>query len=81
MVMTRRKDSQTLLQAENTSYNTLPNGDDGLGQQKSSTIGYYDSLRAVPWQTDNDYILTGYRRQIPSLSGCVKSAFTCMYLL
>lgn len=38
---------------------------------------YEESLRDVPWQTDNEYILSGYRRQIQSVKGCLWSAIGC----
>lgn len=46
-------------------------------QSESLTISYDESLAQIPWQTDNDYIRTGYRRHLPSIKACVGSAFTC----
>jgi len=40
-------------------------------------LSYADSLKEVPWQTDNDHILSGYRRQLPTIKSCVHSAFAC----
>jgi hypothetical protein len=40
-------------------------------------IDYHESLRTVPWQTDNEYILSGYRRQLHSIRACLWSAIAC----
>jgi adiponectin receptor len=40
-------------------------------------LSYSESLKQVPWQTDNDHILSGYRRQLPTIGACLRSAFAC----
>ncbi|KAK8861715.1 hypothetical protein IAR55_002538 [Kwoniella newhampshirensis] len=40
----------------------------------SRTMSYEESLKVMPWQTDNEYIRTGYRRAIPSIKGCLWSS-------
>lgn len=76
MVMAQRKNSQTPLNGVVKSYNGTANGAPNEPSEGPTTT-YQESLAKVPWQTDNDYILTGYRRQLPSLAACVKSAFGC----
>lgn len=55
-------------------------GPAGGKASKSRLTTYEESLRDVPWQTDNEWIVTGYRRQIPSIRGCLWSAVGCEYL-
>ena len=43
----------------------------------SRTLTYRQSQRLVPWQTDNEYVLTGYRKQAYSVRACVWSAVSC----
>ncbi|RSH94841.1 hypothetical protein EHS25_004647 [Saitozyma podzolica] len=40
---------------------------------------YHESLRTVPWQTDNEYILSGYRRQLHSIRACLWSAIAYLH--
>ncbi|WVQ78671.1 hypothetical protein IAT38_000758 [Cryptococcus sp. DSM 104549] len=56
----------------------LPPGDAGKPSQ-SLTISYDESLRDLPWQSDNDYIRHGYRRAIPSIKGCLWSAVSYLH--
>lgn len=55
----------------------LSNGNGRSDTKLSRTITYEESLNHVPWQTDNDHILTGYRRQLHTIKACVGSAFMC----
>lgn len=38
-----------------------------------------EALREMPWIKNNDAILSGYRRRIPSVRGCMWSAIGCTY--
>lgn len=40
-------------------------------------LSYEESLRLLPWQTDNEYVTSGYRRQLGSIRGCLWSAVAC----
>jgi hypothetical protein len=44
-------------------------------------LSYEESLRLVPWQTDNEYVLSGYRRQLGSVKACLWSAVSCASML
>lgn len=48
--------------------------DDAAGRR---LLTHDESLKLVPWQTDNDYILTGYRRQLHSVKACLWSSVSC----
>jgi adiponectin receptor len=37
-------------------------------------LSYEESLRLLPWQTDNEYVLSGYRSQLNSMKACLWSA-------
>lgn len=43
----------------------------------SNTLTYEESLIQVPWQTDNKYIRTGYRRRLDSLPEMGRSLVAC----
>lgn len=73
MPVERRPQAQRPLQTY-TSNGTTP---DPPGDSKPGLLSYSESLRQVPWQTDNDHILSGYRRQLPSIKSCLHSAFAC----
>lgn len=76
MVVSRRASAQQPLNDPSISgYGTVDSPSDA--PSKPLTITYAESLRDVPWQTDNDHILTGYRRQLYTYKACIKSAFTC----
>ncbi|KAK4688529.1 hypothetical protein P7C73_g1583, partial [Tremellales sp. Uapishka_1] len=46
---------------------------------ESMTIIYEQSRKLVPWQTDNEYVLLGYRRQLHTIKACLASAFTYVH--
>lgn len=46
-------------------------------EQESRLLTYDESLRLVPWQTDNDRVLSGYRRELGSIPKCLWSAVAC----
>jgi adiponectin receptor len=52
-----------------------------LGSQEPTgsrkLLTHAESLRLLPWQTDNDYILNGYRSQLNSVKACTWSAVSC----
>ncbi|ORX35308.1 hemolysin-III related-domain-containing protein [Kockovaella imperatae] len=62
---------RTPLRAD-TTVDTATPSDKDLWRQ---TLTYEESHRLLPWQSDNDHIRTGYRRQIRSIRGCIWSAF------
>jgi hypothetical protein len=41
---------------------------------RSKLLSYEESLRLLPWQTDNEYVLSGYRSQLNSMKACLWSA-------
>ncbi|EIW66496.1 integral membrane protein [Tremella mesenterica] len=45
----------------------------------SLLLTYDQSLRLVPWQTDNDYVLTGYRRQQRTIQDCLRSSVAYLH--
>jgi adiponectin receptor len=45
------------------------------------TLTYEQSLIDVPWQTDNRYIRTGYRRRMKNVGSALNSTFACKTLL
>ena len=47
----------------------------------SRTINYAQSLRLLPWQTDNQFVLSGYRRQRYSIKACLWSSISRSCLL
>lgn len=50
-----------------------------LLHQESQTglLTYEESLRLLPWQTDNEYVRSGYRRQLGSVRQCLWSTIAC----
>lgn len=40
-------------------------------------LSYEESLRLLPWQTDNEYVRSGYRRQLGSIQPCIWSSVAC----
>ncbi|ORY29742.1 hemolysin-III related-domain-containing protein [Naematelia encephala] len=42
-------------------------------------LTYEESLRLLPWQTDNAFVLTGYRRQLRSIRACLWSAVAYLH--
>lgn len=40
-------------------------------------LTYDESLKEVPWQTDNAYIQTGYRRHMSTVGLCLWSSIAC----
>lgn len=44
---------------------------------KPRLLSYDESIRLVPWQTDNHDILSGYRPQLFNLRACIWSAIGC----
>ncbi|WVO14702.1 hypothetical protein L204_102340 [Cryptococcus depauperatus] len=48
-------------------------------ESQSKVISYEESLRILPWQSYNHYILHGYRRPIPSIKGCLWSAISYLH--
>jgi len=51
--------------------------EDSSASGSSNTISHDESLRTVPWQTDNDSVMTGYRRQLYSVKACLWSSVSC----
>lgn len=77
----RHRTGQTNGKASSNSMNgTQANG---LPKPTESTplrrrlLTYDESIRLVPWQTDNNYILSGYRPQLHNLRSCIYSAIGC----
>jgi len=52
---------------------------DSTSSVTERTTSYDESLRLMPWQTDNEYILTGFRMQLPSIKVCIWSAIGCEF--
>jgi hypothetical protein len=50
---------------------------DTPGQDKAKLLSYEDSLRLLPWQTDNEYVRSGYRNQLGSVKACLWSTIAC----
>lgn len=48
-------------------------------QPESKTLTYEQSLVQVPWQTDNKYIRTGYRRRLFKFGDVAWSLVGCEY--
>jgi len=44
---------------------------------RAKLLSYQESLRLLPWQTDNEYVLSGYRQQLGSVKACLWSAVSC----
>nr|WRH23622.1 Haemolysin-III related [Naematelia aurantialba] len=42
-------------------------------------LSYDESLRLLPWQTDNAFVLSGYRQQLHSVRACLFSAFAYLH--
>lgn len=51
-----------------------------LPKSTGYTITYEESLREVPWQTDNRYIRKGYRRRLKDAKSVLFSLVGCTYL-
>lgn len=51
------------------------------GQDKPRLLSYEDSLRLLPWQTDNEYVRSGYRSQLGSVKACLWSTVACAYAM
>jgi hypothetical protein len=80
MALKKRNTSQEVLQGSGLTPNYAATADEAttaVSPPDSLTITYEESLHQVPWQTDNDYITKGYRRQLPSIRACLMSSITC----
>lgn len=51
------------------------------GKSSGNTITYEESLREVPWQTDNRYIRKGYRRRLQDVKSVLFSLIGCESLI
>jgi adiponectin receptor len=45
--------------------------------ESTKLLTYEESLRLLPWQTDNEYVLSGYRTQLESIKACLWSSVAC----
>jgi hypothetical protein len=43
----------------------------------SKLLSFEESLRLLPWQSDNEYVTSGYRNQLGSIKTCIWSAVSC----
>lgn len=48
-------------------------------KSKGYTITYEESLREVPWQTDNRFIRSGYRRRLRDVKSVLFSLIGCEF--
>jgi adiponectin receptor len=46
-------------------------------QEEGKLLSYEESLRLLPWQTDNEYVRSGYRNQLGSVKACLWSTIAC----
>ncbi|WWD16362.1 hypothetical protein CI109_100788 [Kwoniella shandongensis] len=84
VTMSNSTDTTPLLNGNgNGANNHYTNGDATTNADPNVKAGsqdrlmsYEESLRVMPWQTDNEYITSGYRRAIPSFRGCLWSAIS-----
>lgn len=78
MPVTRRQQQHQASMSANGTPSASASADETTGLLTSSRLLSYDeSLRLLPWQTDNEYVLSGYRRQMGSIRACLWSAVSC----
>ena len=81
----RRSHWPSALGEDQSSFPRAPPDDSHLPQDVSSlvsrNISYDESLRLLPWQTENNFVLSGYRRQLYSIKACLWSSFSRWSLL
>ncbi|KAI9632784.1 hemolysin-III related-domain-containing protein [Dioszegia hungarica] len=53
--------------------------DASAGSNRAELLSYEESLKQLPWQTDNPWILTGYRRQLHTIRACLWSAVASLH--
>lgn len=47
---------------------------------KPRLLTHDESTAAVPWQTDNEYVINGYRPQLYNIRACLWSAIGCKFM-
>ena len=76
MPITQRRSASTTSTNVQNGINKL----ETTPREDSLLISYEESLKLVPWQTDNDHIRVGYRPQLYTFNACMHSAFACEFL-
>jgi hypothetical protein len=82
-VTTNAKSKALKTKLENSSTNkhhglASPHGEHRRAwHSRPRLLNYAESLKAIPWQTDNNWIVNGYRPQLLNVRACLWSAIGC----